>query len=114
MRLCWTRSPPRCAPWRRSSACSTRCGRRSARTCVPSIATDRRAPHVDGGMTDPSAELAPAAAPRLRPPRHLVSDRAVAYWTVRALPGWLVLLSLQLVWLLATAGDGVLTGHVVG
>lgn len=38
------------------------------------------------------------AALRLRDPAHLVSPRAKAYWTVRALPPWLVLLVAQLVW----------------
>ena len=29
---------------------------------------------------------------RLREPRHRISRKAIPYWTVRALPGWLVLL----------------------
>jgi hypothetical protein len=29
---------------------------------------------------------------RLRAPRHRISRKAIPYWTVRALPGWLVLL----------------------
>jgi membrane protein YdbS with pleckstrin-like domain len=31
----------------------------------------------------------------LRPPQLRVSRRAVAYWTVRAIPGWLVLLAIE-------------------
>jgi membrane protein YdbS with pleckstrin-like domain len=40
----------------------------------------------------------------LRPPRHRVSPRAVRYWTVRALAGWLVLVAVQIAWLLTTDG----------
>jgi uncharacterized protein len=43
--------------------------------------------------------------PTLRPPAHLVSPRAIAYWTVRATPGWLVLIIVQVIWL-AVAGGG--------
>ena len=35
----------------------------------------------------------------LRPPAHRVSRRAIAYWTIRAAFGWLVLLGIQVVWL---------------
>jgi membrane protein YdbS with pleckstrin-like domain len=34
----------------------------------------------------------------LRDPAHLVSPRAVAFWTVRAVPGWLVVLAGQAIW----------------
>jgi uncharacterized protein len=34
----------------------------------------------------------------LRAPRHRVSPRAVWYWTVRAVPGWLLLVAVQVVW----------------
>lgn len=40
----------------------------------------------------------------LRPPRHRVSPRAIWYWTVRAAPGWLVLLAAQVVWWLVGGG----------
>jgi membrane protein YdbS with pleckstrin-like domain len=36
----------------------------------------------------------------LRPPTLLVSRRAILYWTVRALPLWLVLCGVQVMWLL--------------
>lgn len=36
---------------------------------------------------------------QLRDPAHLVSPRAIAFWTVRAVPGWLVVVAAQLVWL---------------
>ncbi len=43
-------------------------------------------------MTDVPDRSAGASAPlRLRPPRHLVSRRAIRYWAARALVGWLVL-----------------------
>ena len=65
-------------------------------------------------MTDvvPAGE-APPVPLQLRPPRHLVSPRAIWYWTVRALFGWLAFLALQVVFLLATLGDGALRWHVV-
>jgi uncharacterized protein len=36
----------------------------------------------------------------LRPPTLLVSRRAILYWTVRALPLWVVLCGVQVMWLL--------------
>jgi uncharacterized protein len=49
---------------------------------------------------------APAAgeAVALRAPRHRVSRKAIAFWTARALGGWLILAVAQVVWLLATDG----------
>jgi membrane protein YdbS with pleckstrin-like domain len=39
---------------------------------------------------------------QLRDPAHLVSPRAVAFWTVRAVPGWLIVLVGQLLWFAAS------------
>jgi membrane protein YdbS with pleckstrin-like domain len=50
-------------------------------------------------------------APTLRPPAHLVSRRAIAYWTVRALPAWLVLIAAQVIWWLADSNGG--SWHVI-
>jgi membrane protein YdbS with pleckstrin-like domain len=36
--------------------------------------------------------------PTLRPPTNLVARRAIGYWTLRALPVWLVLTAVQIVW----------------
>ena len=36
---------------------------------------------------------------QLRDPAHHVSPRAIAFWTVRAVPGWLLALAGQLLWL---------------
>jgi len=36
----------------------------------------------------------------LRPPTLLVSRRAIFYWTIRALPVWVVLCGVQVMWLL--------------
>jgi membrane protein YdbS with pleckstrin-like domain len=36
--------------------------------------------------------------PTLRPPANLVAPRAIGYWTLRALPGWLALTAIQIVW----------------
>lgn len=41
----------------------------------------------------------------MRPPRHRVSRRAIAYWAVRALLGWLVLLAVQAIWAFVDPGD---------
>jgi uncharacterized protein len=38
--------------------------------------------------------------PRLRPPRHQVSRKAIRYWAVRALFGWVVLVGIQVFWML--------------
>lgn len=37
----------------------------------------------------------------LRPPHHLVSPKARLYWAVRALAGWLVLIAVQVIWMIA-------------
>lgn len=43
--------------------------------------------------------------PEFRPPRHLVSTRAVRYWTVRALAGWVLLLVIETIaWRASSAG----------
>ena len=50
----------------------------------------------------------------LRPPRHRVSRRAIAYWAVRAGLGWLVLVTAQLLLLVLVDGHpGWLVGTVV-
>ncbi|HKE63408.1 MAG TPA: PH domain-containing protein [Micromonosporaceae bacterium] len=36
--------------------------------------------------------------PTLRPPVNLVARRAIGYWTLRALPAWLVLTAAQIIW----------------
>ena len=41
---------------------------------------------------------------QMRDPAHHVSPRAIVFWTVRAVPGWLILLVGQLLWL-AVARD---------
>src|SRR3954469_6325691 len=42
----------------------------------------------------------------LRAPRHRVSPKAVRYWAMRALGGWLVVAAAQVVWLLSDDGGG--------
>ena len=39
---------------------------------------------------------------QLRDPAHHVSPRAVVFWTVRAVPGWLLLLVTELLWLVVS------------
>jgi hypothetical protein len=41
-----------------------------------------------------------AEAPALRPPRNRVSRKAIWYWTIRALGGWLIVIALQVGWLI--------------
>lgn len=43
---------------------------------------------------------------QLRDPAHHVSPRAILFWTVRAVPGWLLVLIGQLLWLLASRDHG--------
>jgi membrane protein YdbS with pleckstrin-like domain len=60
---------------------------------------------VDPNSANLVSAPAPAAPPppvdrgRLRPPRNRVSTRAIWYWTVRALPGWLILIGVQVIYL---------------
>jgi membrane protein YdbS with pleckstrin-like domain len=55
---------------------------------------------------------APPAPLQLRPPRHLVSPRAIWYWTVRASFGWLAFVAFQVAFLLVSEGDGALQWHL--
>lgn len=54
----------------------------------------------------------PVQPDELRPPRNRVSRKAIGYWTVRALPGWFILIAAELIWLVAASGS--LTWHIVG
>ncbi|GAA4639916.1 PH domain-containing protein [Actinoallomurus vinaceus] len=49
---------------------------------------------------------------RLRPPRELVSAKAIGYWTVRALAGWLIVVAAQVIWLINDGGHA--AWHVAG
>src|SRR3954462_11045731 len=49
-------------------------------------------------MVPPEQDGYGAPAPLLREPAHLVSRRAMTYWTVRAAEGWLLLIAGQVVW----------------
>jgi uncharacterized protein len=48
----------------------------------------------------------------LRPPRRTVSKRAIGYWTARAVPPWLIIAGIQVIWWLNDTGDS--SGHVIG
>ncbi|MGC9665705.1 PH domain-containing protein [Planosporangium sp. 12N6] len=52
-----------------------------------------------------------AVSVTLRAPRHRVSRKAIGYWTVRALIGWLVVAAVEVVWLV---NNRVTALHVVG
>jgi len=49
----------------------------------------------------------------LRDPAHLVSQRARAYWLVRALPGWLLIGGILTVVLVSAGWSTAVTGSVV-
>jgi membrane protein YdbS with pleckstrin-like domain len=67
---------------------------------------------VDRPLNGAPSDQAPGAAPSLRPPRNLVSPRAIWYWTVRALAGWVVVVLAQVAWLVVVA-DSRLSWHVI-
>lgn len=43
--------------------------------------------------------------PSLRAPLNLVDRRAISYWTVRDLPGWLVIIAAQIIWWVNDGAD---------
>jgi membrane protein YdbS with pleckstrin-like domain len=49
---------------------------------------------------------------RLRQPAHRVSRKAIGYWTVRAVPLWLIVIGAQVIWLLNDTAH--VPAHVVG
>jgi membrane protein YdbS with pleckstrin-like domain len=57
-------------------------------------------------MTNPAAAPPEHTEVRLRAPANLVSTRAIRFWTIRALLGWIVLIALQVVILIFTHTDG--------
>ncbi len=63
---------------------------------------------VDPPLTEAQRahEPEPSAPLQLRPPRHLVSPRAIWYWTFRALLGWAVLVAIEVGILIAAQGEG--------
>ncbi|HKD98553.1 MAG TPA: PH domain-containing protein [Micromonosporaceae bacterium] len=44
--------------------------------------------------------------PSLRAPLNLVDRRAISYWTVRDLPGWLILGAVQVIWWVGDTAHG--------
>ncbi|HEY9523217.1 MAG TPA: PH domain-containing protein [Thermopolyspora sp.] len=64
--------------------------------------------------TSDKTQAGPPAELDLRPPRHQVSRAAIAYWTIRALMGWLAVTAVQVVWMLPPGHDGRLGWHVAG
>jgi membrane protein YdbS with pleckstrin-like domain len=42
--------------------------------------------------------------PTLRPPKNLVDRKAIGYWTLKDIPGWLVLVVVQVIWWVADPG----------
>jgi membrane protein YdbS with pleckstrin-like domain len=50
---------------------------------------------------------------QIRVPAHHVSPRAIVFWTVRALPGWLVVLGAQSLWFVASRDHAILRAGVL-
>jgi hypothetical protein len=42
----------------------------------------------------------------------MVSRRAIGYWTIRAIPGWLILAAIQVIWWVNDSGDS--RPHLIG
>ena len=64
----------------------------------------------DSGVSASPAAAGPGSG--LRPPSWTVSRRAIGYWTVRAIPPWLVIAGIQVIWWVNdTAHD---TAHLIG
>jgi membrane protein YdbS with pleckstrin-like domain len=72
---------------------------------VPTVAGACHGQNVQHISTDD------APAVTLRPPRNRVSRKAIWYWTVRALGGWLIVTAVQVVWLIRDRAVG---PHVIG
>jgi uncharacterized protein len=64
--------------------------------------------------TDSSSDHAVAVEPTatLRPPRLMVSKKAIGYWTVRAIPLWLIIAGIQVIWWLNDTGNS--RPHLIG
>lgn len=63
--------------------------------------------------TDPSGSPATVAGTAtLRPPRLLVSKRAIGYWTLRAVPPWLVVAAIEIIWWINDTGST--RAHLIG
>jgi membrane protein YdbS with pleckstrin-like domain len=67
---------------------------------------------VDRPLNETQADQSSGAPQQLRPPRHLVSPRAIRYWAARALGGWLVVILAQ-VFLMVLVPDGQLGWHLI-
>ena len=67
---------------------------------------------MDRPLTGTQAGQSSGAPQQLRPPRNLVSRRAIIYWAARALGGWLMLILVQLA-LMVLLPDGQLGWHLV-
>jgi uncharacterized protein len=79
-------------------------GWKTGRNRMPLIARTCHGRNVSM-LTDGPAEVT------LRPPRNRVSRKAIGYWTVRALIGWLVVITIQIIWLIS---DQRLAAHLIG
>ncbi len=56
-------------------------------------------------------DVAEIAGATLRPPSLTVSKRAIGYWTARAVPPWLVIIAIEILWWLNDTADG--TAHLI-
>jgi membrane protein YdbS with pleckstrin-like domain len=76
----------------------------TGRTGVPAVVAACHGQNVHTSTDD-------AAPVTLRPPRNRVSRNALAYWTVRALIGWLIAVAIQIISLI---NDSALVPHLIG
>lgn len=56
---------------------------------------------VERPLAGPTADGSSGTPLRMRPPRNLVSPRAIRYWAARAAVGWLILIAAQVVLMIA-------------
>jgi uncharacterized protein len=71
------------------------------------VESDERGDKVHpAGVGRPGVDVDPGdVGQTLRPPRLMVSRRAIGYWTVRALPAWLVVAGIQVIWWVSDTGN---------
>ncbi len=67
---------------------------------------------VEGPPAGATADGPSGTALQMRPPRNMVSPRAIRYWTARAAVGWLILIGAQVV-LMGASQDGATGWHLV-
>ncbi|HEY2792102.1 MAG TPA: PH domain-containing protein [Micromonosporaceae bacterium] len=65
---------------------------------------------METDRSEPITSDAPGVT--LRPPSLMVSRKAIGYWTVRAIPLWLVIIGIQIIWWVNDTANS--APHVIG